>query len=74
MLEWLKINVDDWDTVQDFWSNTFEARRNLLAQGIGSLDYLERFACLNVQRGQELVMKELNTETLIKFLRHENVF
>lgn len=62
MLEWLVDNTDDWEQVNTCWKKTITIRRNLLALGITSLEYLNKFARLSIQKGKEFVSDSLSYE------------
>lgn len=54
-LEWLKNHLDPKDTVQRYWNETFEVRRNLLKADTPILTYYESCIALTGNQAKELV-------------------
>lgn len=55
-LEWLANHLDPYETVFQYWKDTFEARRLLLRNRVTVHDYYNRFPCLASARGADLVI------------------
>ena len=54
-LDYLKANVDDWSTVEIYWKDTYDVRREQLTSGITITEYISNFACLQVEKAHTLV-------------------
>lgn len=55
-LQWLATHLEPWEEVTDKWTNSFGVRRKLLLESdISVCDYIDKFLCLKVQEGKELV-------------------
>ena len=54
-LDYLKTNVEDWNTIEIYWKDTYPIRRHQLAVGISTHDYISNFLCLQSEKGEKLV-------------------
>ena len=65
-IEYLKTNVDDWNTVENYWDETYESRRcQLTVQKLSTTEYMGNFRCLQIQKGLTLVC--INYLTILLF-------
>lgn len=55
-VDWLSSHIHPWQEVKEKWSTSFESRRSILINDRMSInDYIEKFQCLQLQQGKELV-------------------
>ncbi|OXU25538.1 hypothetical protein TSAR_012350 [Trichomalopsis sarcophagae] len=54
-INWLSNHLEPWEEVQRKWTNRYAERRSLLLEANMSVyEYIDKFACLKVQRAYEL--------------------
>ncbi|XP_071568948.1 uncharacterized protein [Temnothorax nylanderi] len=55
-LQWLFQHTEPWEQVYEYWNNTYRARNKLLMQDkLNVLEYFNKFPCLRLNKGQQLV-------------------
>lgn len=54
-LNWLQQHIDPVEKVRDYWNSTFEARKSKLKEGLLIHEYYEKYPCLALSLGADLV-------------------
>ncbi|KAF7992543.1 hypothetical protein HCN44_004887 [Aphidius gifuensis] len=66
----LETTITPWDAVSKMWSDTYSERRILLTDGMSISSYFQKFPCLSLAKGQELLVSDF----LKLYPGYENTF
>ncbi|XP_039303409.1 uncharacterized protein LOC105206671 [Solenopsis invicta] len=62
-LQWLFHHTEPWEQVCEYWNNTYRARNKLLMQDkLNVLEYFNKFPCLQLSKGQHLLVEDFNRQ------------
>ncbi|XP_039304090.1 uncharacterized protein LOC113003214 isoform X3 [Solenopsis invicta] len=62
-LQWLFHHTEPWEQVCEYWNNTYRTRNKLLMQDkLNVLEYFNKFPCLQLSKGQHLLVEDFNRQ------------